>query len=276
MRLAWASDVHFDFVEPEDVEAWCARIRAAQVEGLLLGGDIATAGSVLFWVERCAELLERPLYFVLGNHDYYRGSVAQVREAAARLPAPVHWLPAREPLELAPGLALVGHGGWGDARVGDWEATPVVLNDYLLIEELAAAQREKGPLGQLLRDYGSDAARTLGPGLRAAAAAYERVLVLTHVPPFREACWHEGQTSNDDWAPGFVCGALGELLHEVALEHPRCQLTVLCGHTHSPGSALLGRNLVAHTLGAAYARPDFVVIDTETLADFRPPASPAP
>ena len=92
MRIAWASDVHFDFVEPEDVEAWCGRIRAAGVEGLLLGGDIATAGSVLFWVERCAELLERPLYFVLGNHDYYRGSVAEVRAGAARLPAPVHWL----------------------------------------------------------------------------------------------------------------------------------------------------------------------------------------
>lgn len=272
MRLAWASDVHFDFVEPEDVEAWCGRIRAAGVEGLLLGGDIATAGSVLFWVERCAELLGRPLYFVLGNHDYYRGSVAQVREGAARLPAPVHWLPAREPLELEPGLALVGHGGWGDARVGDWEGTPVVLNDYLLIEELAVANREKGPLGQLLRDYGQDAAETLGPTLRAAAAAYERVLVLTHVPPFREACWHEGQTSNDEWAPGFVCGALGDLLHEVARAHPQTELTVLCGHTHSPGTARLAPNLIAHTLGADYARPDFTVIESAALAEFRPPA----
>lgn len=272
MRLAWASDVHFDFVEPEDVEAWCARIRAAEVEGLLLGGDIATAGSVLFWVERCAELLERPLYFVLGNHDYYRGSVAQVREAAARLPAPVHWLPAREPLELEPGLALVGHGGWGDARVGDWEGTPVVLNDYVLIEELAVANREKGPLGQLLRDYGQDAAETLGPPLRAAAASHERVLVLTHVPPFREACWHEGQTSNDEWAPGFVCGALGELLLEVARAHPETELTVLCGHTHSPGTARLAPNLIAHTLGADYAQPDFTVIDSAALAEFRPPA----
>ena len=59
---------------------------------------------------------------------------------------------------------------------------------------------------------GDDAAATLRPHLVEALEAAPEVLLLTHVPPFREACWHEGRTSDDDWAPGFTCKAVGDLL----------------------------------------------------------------
>ena len=36
------------------------------------------------------------------------------------------------------------------------------------------------------------------------------VIVLTHVPPFREACWYQGHTTDDHWAPFFVCGEVGQ------------------------------------------------------------------
>ena len=264
MKLAWATDTHFDFVEREDVVAWCARIAASGAEALLLGGDIADARSLRDWLELiCAELAPRPVSFVLGNHDYYHGSIAGVHADAPAWPA--RWLGASEPVRLSETLSLVGQGGWGDARVGGFLESPVLLNDYRLIAELAEAKLDRERLLPLLLEQGEREAQRLRPVLEAALAASPRVLVLCHVPPFREACWHEGQTSDDDWAPGFVCGALGELLLDAARGHPERELIALCGHTHSPGFARLAPNLVVHTLGAEYGKPAFVLLESEAL-----------
>ena len=273
MRIAWASDVHFDFVEREQVVAWCREIAAAGAEALLLGGDIADARSLGGWLELVAEELSpRPVYFVLGNHDYYHGSIAAVR-ARARASRAI-WLPSAGPVFLDEETALVGAGGWGDARVGNFAASPVRLNDYRLIEDLAGANFDHALLQPLLQAEGDREASALRGPLQAALSARGRVLVLTHVPPFREACWHEGRTSDDDWAPGFVCGATGALLLTEAAAHPTRELTVFCGHTHSPGWARSAPNLVTHTLGAEYGAPAFVVFETKGLASFSPPGAP--
>ncbi|MBL4849535.1 MAG: metallophosphoesterase [Planctomycetes bacterium] len=273
MRIAWASDVHFDFVEREDVVAWCQEIAGAGAEALLLGGDIADARSLEDWLDLVREQLSpRPVYFVLGNHDYYHGSIADVRAMAGASRA--EWLANAGPVYLDEQTALVGVGGWGDARVGNFIESPVTLNDYVLIKELAVAKLDRSLLQPLLEAEGEREASVLRGPLQAALMARERVLVLTHVPPFRAACWHEGQTSNDDWAPGFVCGATGALLLAEAAAHPDRELTVFCGHTHSPGWARSAPNLVTHTLGAEYGAPAFAVFETEGLGSFSPPGAP--
>ena len=267
MRIAWGSDVHFDFVDRPQVVEWAREIAEAGAEALLLGGDIANARSLADWLELVqSELAPRPVYFVLGNHDYYHGSIASVRASARASSA--RWLAEGEPVLLDATSALVGVGGWGDARTGNFLQSPVVLNDYRLIEDLARAGSRAALLPLLLAEGAREAAALKGP-LTAALAARERVLVLTHVPPFREACWHEGKTSDDDWAPGFVCGAVGEVLLEAARAHPARELVVFCGHTHSPGRAELAPNLVVHTLGAEYGAPAFVTIETDALGGFR-------
>ena len=82
------------------------------------------------------------------------------------------------------------------------------------------------------------------------------VIVLTHVPPFREACWHRGRVSDDEWLPHFACRAVGEALVEAMAAHPECEMTVLCGHTHSAGEAQVLPNLRVLTGGAEYGRPE--------------------
>jgi hypothetical protein len=82
------------------------------------------------------------------------------------------------------------------------------------------------------------------------------VLVATHVPPCREACWYEGKTTDDNWAPFFVCGAVGRILRSASESRPDCQFTVLCGHTHNAGVANITANLIVYTGAADYGRPD--------------------
>ena len=75
------------------------------------------------------------------------------------------------------------------------------------------------------------------------------------MPPFADACWHEGRLSDDDWLPYFTCAAVGEVLRELARARPDRQLTVLCGHTHGGGEAQIEANLRVLTGEAVYRRP---------------------
>ena len=163
-------------------------------------------------------------------------------------------------VELTPHTALVGHDGWADARLGDFDGSDVILNDFLLIEELSrwkdANTLDKPALQQALQALGDEAAGYLRNVLTPAAEKYRHVIVATHVPPFREAAWHQGGPSADDYLPFFSCKAVGDVLPEAAQAHPACQILVLCGHTHGGGEIQVAENLRVVTGPADYGHPE--------------------
>ena len=269
-RLAWATDIHLNHLHPLDLERFIETLGACNADAYLLTGDIAEAPTLGPRLRRLAEALGKPIYFVLGNHDYYFGSIARVREEAARLTADVahlHWLPAVGVVELSDSTALVGHGGWGDGREGAARTTPVRLNDSNLIEELTTLSHSQSL--PILAQLGQEAADALAPHLSDAVARFDRVIVATHVPPFRQATWHEGELSNDQWLPFFCCGAMGQQLLKVFEANPQCMGTVLCGHTHSQGRYQALPNLKVVTGKAVYGAPVIAdVIDVATCVTY--------
>jgi 3',5'-cyclic AMP phosphodiesterase CpdA len=255
MRLAWVTDIHLDFLSAIQTDRFFAQIAETGADGVVVGGDIALAASVEPLLRRMGRVVGKPVWFVLGNHDFYGGSIAAVRETAAALSreGSVVWLGGADVVELSPRAALVGHDGWGDARLGNAAGTPVLLNDFVLIAELAGADR--ADLTARLRRLGDEAAAHVARVLPEALERYNQVLVLTHVPPFRQACWHRGSYSDDDWLPYFTCKALGDVLLSEAARRPNRQITVLCGHTHSAGECHPLPNLRVVTGAAEYGRP---------------------
>ncbi len=255
-RAVWLTDIHLNFLSAEAVERFLAGIAGSRPDTVLLGGDIAEAHDLIGHLKRIVAALPCPVYFVLGNHDFYRGSIRRVRAAVAELCAvtpSLIWLSAAEVLELTPEVGLVGHDGWADARLGDYEHSTVMINDYLLIEELARV--DKAQRGALLKQLGDEAAGHVLRVLPLALDAYPHVVFLTHVPPLREACWHQGQPSNDEWLPHFACLAVGQALLQIMRQRPDRKLTVLCGHTHSPGEAWPLANVQILTGEAEYGHP---------------------
>jgi predicted MPP superfamily phosphohydrolase len=256
MRVAWLTDIHLNFLTRRGVDDFLASIRAIDADAILLGGDIGEANNVAAYLRLMAQELQRPIYFVLGNHDFYRGSIAEVRAAISRLcrETPwLQWLPESGVVGLTESTALAGHDSWADGRLGDFYRMPLVLNDYYLIEELRDLSHS-ARLGKL-HHLGDEAAEYLRSVVPAASRDYRRVILLTHVPPFRESCWHEGRISSDEWLPHFSCKAAGDVLLEVMKARPDCELTVLCGHSHGEGEARILPNLVVRTGGAVYGSP---------------------
>ncbi len=257
-RVVWLTDIHLNFLAPEALLSLEDLVRRTEPDAILVGGDIDESPRLTACLRGMAERLPWPVYFVLGNHDFYRGSIAAVRREAAgicrELPQ-LTYLTEGQVVELTPNVGLVGHDGWSDGRAGDYWRSDVFLNDYYLIEELAEPLTKEERFHRLNR-LGDEAAEHVRRVLPVALERFPHVVVLTHVPPFREACWHEGRLSDDNWSPHFTCVAMGQALREVARRYPHRQITVLCGHTHGAGEARIGDNLLVLTGGAEYGRPE--------------------
>ncbi|MBI5032602.1 MAG: metallophosphoesterase [Chloroflexi bacterium] len=140
-RIAWMTDLHLDFVEnSKQIEQFCQSIVALNPDAVFIGGDIAVAETVEASLLMLVTQLRRPIYFVLGNHDFYKGSIAGVRAKIAQLThraSLLHWLSNSGVIELTPNTGLIGHDGWADGRLGNRIRSHVMLNDYFLIQEFA-------------------------------------------------------------------------------------------------------------------------------------------
>lgn len=253
VRLAWATDLHLDFARPAVYQAFADSLRLHQPDALLITGDISEAPHFDLHLQHLAGCVDAPLYFVLGNHDFYRSTVAEVRTRAADLAAPLHWLPAQGIVELTPDAALIGHDGFADARLGNYQRSDVVLNDFFFIGELQNLDRRDRR--RRMQEFAEEAAAHFRRWLPEALDRYPHVIVATHVPPYREATWHEGRISDDDWLPFFSSRIAGEAITAAATLYPARRVTVLCGHTHGAGVAHIAPNIAVSTGGAAYGSP---------------------
>jgi len=236
-------------------------------DAVFVGGDIGEADSFAGFLRRLVELLELPVYFVLGNHDFYRGSIIEVRDAARSLhrdSTQLTWLPDAGVIHLTDTTTLVGHGGWGDGRIGNLLKSNVLLNDYALIQELRELHNPDAlppesiltpELLKKLNSLGDEAAEHFREVVPQALEQSDHVVVLTHVPPFYEACWHQGKLSDKDWAPHFTCQVAGDVLMQIMKRYPDRSMTILCGHTHSSGQSQILANLTVLTGEAEYGKP---------------------
>jgi 3',5'-cyclic-AMP phosphodiesterase len=261
MRLAWLTDIHLNFL-PEDERREFLETITEQADAVAVSGDIAESTSIIDILKEMESVLRMPIYFVLGNHDFYRGSIAQTRNEVASLAEQSEWLTyltTTSAVELTPNTVLIGHDGWADARLGDFEESTVFLNDYKAIRELRKWKGDFGidkpALEEVLNELGDEAAHHLETVLHEAMLEHPSVIALTHVPPFKEAAWHEGKHSDDNFLPHFACKATGDAFRHVMDKQPESQLLVLCGHTHGQGEVWITENIHILTGEAEYREP---------------------
>ena len=260
MRLAWLTDIHLNFVDGLTMQRFFESV-AEQADALAISGDIAEGHSVYHYLRSIDETIKKPVYFVLGNHDFYRGSISQVRRLVAEVAGEsehLRYLTALNVEQLTPKTAIAGHDGWADGRLGDYDHSEVILNDHLLIAELAVCWNgvnlEKQKLRPILMGLADEAARHFEKVLEAAASEYPNVIAVSHVPPFREAAWYQGKPSSDDFLPYFAGKAAGDVMVKVMKAHPQSDLLVLCGHTHDGGEIQVLDNLRVLTGEAEYGK----------------------
>lgn len=263
-RFAWLTDIHLDCVTDGEIDSLVESIRNSDCDLVLVGGDIGTAATIESNLTALDQGLSRPIYFVLGNHDYYGSSVAEVRRRVAKLVRAsnhLHYLSDEGIVELSAETCLIGNDGWADGRFGDYAHSSVILNDYVAITDFQLAggsglsESDKARRLETMQFLAGQASDHFERLLPIALDRYSEVVVLTHVPPFMEASWHEGKISSADYLPHFASFASGDPLMRSMRKHPRKNMLVLCGHTHGDGEAKVLANLTVLTGRAEYGRP---------------------
>jgi len=256
MRAVWLTDIHLNFLSPVQLDRFYTLVRQQDADCVLISGDIAEAPRLAWFLRQLHDRIQCPIYFVLGNHDYYSASFGEVYDLISDL---VHentrleWLSSGGIHYLTPGIGLIGHDGWADGRYGDYVASPVMLNDYVAIRDLAGLSKMERL--QKLHAKGDDVAAYFREWLPKALQSYEHVILITHVPPYEIVCWNNNQPADPYWLPHFACKAVGETLSQIMEQHPQQQLTVLCGHTHSQVRVQILPNLEVVVGGAIYGKP---------------------
>jgi predicted MPP superfamily phosphohydrolase len=261
MNLAWLTDIHLNFLDEEAREQFYRELANTHCDALLISGDIAEAPSVEDMLIEMVNQFKKPIYFVLGNHDYYRGKVSEVHDAMRTLTKTqkkLYWLPASGIQQLDRNTILLGQDGWSDGRLGDYQHSRVSLRDSTMIADLFQQKiLGKIPLLEKMQELADADARALKQDLlEALQKAPKKIIVLTHVPPFKEICLYEGKVSSDDFLPFFGSKVMGDLLMQIAKDNPSITFLVLCGHTHSKAQCQPLDNLIVHVGKAEYGQPE--------------------
>lgn len=270
MRLSWCTDIHLNHASECDKLNFSKQLINQNPDIILVGGDISSGSSLpydLLWLDSIATTIDKPLAFITGNHDFYCKSInyvdnVMIPEVLKKTNKTI-WLEKSDPIHLIGDTYLIGNSLWADWRNGDILNTNFWLNDYELIEELAAVKRDRynSYLRAELQTITDEKVEQLRKQfLSAVKLGAKKVICLTHVPPFWEASWHRGQVQDANAAPHFTCRAGEDMFREVmkTLEviKPELELTILCGHTHGSGRAkIVGTNITVIQGGAEYKFP---------------------
>ena len=281
MKLAWLTDIHLNFLNRESRTAFYEGLKAYNVDGFMITGDIGEQSDVEEFLMGLQLTVKKPVYFVLGNHDYYGGSVEYVRKAMDEMmeanPA-LHYLTKTGPSDLPISKTMIlGVDGWADARNGNYKGTLIELNDSNYINELWERKRFRAGMGNINGDTDPlfEKMRELADADAAKLAEYieqaiiyplpqepeykgpkiNRLIILTHVPPFEEVAYYRGKVSEPDFLPFYTSKATGDVLLSAAKTHSDVHFEVYCGHTHGSAYAKLLPNLEAFCGESDYEYP---------------------
>lgn len=260
MKYILGSDLHLDHLSNEELREFLSRVSTICNDPdavLLLTGDISQQSRLWEHVDLVAQASRGRVLYVLGNHDLWGGSFADVnRRLRPHGLSNGHavFMDLVDRVQIEQDLCVVGDTGWYDGRNGLQGNPRFIMNDWFFITEYRNNQsKSEHAFSAVIADA---RAAIIDKKLRdAVAAGNKRIVFLTHVPPWVETCRHMGRPSDDYALPWFSSRIIADTLDQVANEHPDVKFEILCGHTHDGYRWHRGVNMHVHVTGATYGAP---------------------
>lgn len=268
MNIAWFTDIHLDCVD--NLESSLKRIRdeSAFSEIVVITGDISVGNSVARHINLLENYLDKPIYFVMGNHDYYFSNILETRKNVVNLCRRLtyaKYLGAVPYVRIDNKTAIIGSDGWYDGINGNANDSELIMNDWLHISDFSPAIKttmvgksiDKNIILQISRAICNASVNHIFKGIKSAADQFEHLIIATHFPPFAET-YTDNKFKNIDREfviPWYSSRTMGEMLLSAAKTYPDVQFTVLSGHTHGQFSGKILGNLHAKVGKSQYGAP---------------------
>lgn len=263
-KFIWMTDVHLDCFSEKNRRKWCEEkkkeIPKEDVAGILITGDIASSSSVFDCVELIRSVFELPVYYVFGNHDVWGTSMSWLHAEAQRRSSKeksICWMGSVDFIDAGGKIAIIGHDSWYDTRNGIFNVD-FAMEDWFRISEFRSSTRS---IKEVCQEFSSIAVDHITKNCKIAIEnGKTEIVILMHVPPFKESCFYKGKSTEDYALPVFSSKIMGEALNLLSLEYPDVNFLVLCGHTHSPSDIRFSNNLRVIVGESRYYHPSLQMI----------------
>jgi len=146
MKLAWVTDPHLNFISNTEIKVFTKYLNDYEADGVVITGDIAEASTVVPFLGLIAKSVTKPIYFVLGNHDFYHSSIEDVRTDVNDLTRQfkhLHYLTKKEVIALTPNVGIMGHDLWYDCKSGTFMTSSFWLADFEYIQDYIDTNKTK-------------------------------------------------------------------------------------------------------------------------------------
>jgi len=268
-NYGWCSDIHLDKLRrPEQFALFFDKINDPKYnDGIFITGDIALGNMIVEFLhafEKAAA--NKKIWFVLGNHDYYNTSFKAMSNKLKKFDGQnsncCYLTNKKQSVQLNDFTCLVGVDGWYDGKYAPFENSKLLMKDDIdLIKEFKSLST-MNDFYSSCKQYSVEFAKKLELQLQDAIEKnYKTVIVLTHVPPFKENSVYDGKQSDKDWLPFFSSKEIGDVLLKFAKNNPFVNFRVFCGHSHGTAYYSPIMNLECKTSYAKYGYPTI----TETI-----------
>lgn len=263
MKFAWITDPHFDFISKPQFINFALDLEEQNLAGLILTGDISNGLNIkkhLVWLQR---IVGCPVYYVLGNHDRYRSSFAEVNKITTEINSANLLYLSREskPITLCPKVALIGNDGWYDAYYRIPKTPIIFLLDWYFIKEFKEAKSNQDRL-KFARQLAHDAAMHIAKNLLEALKEHDLIFLATHWPPWPEQYPNWFGLAEKFWMPYNSSKIMAETLVNIMDQYPNKKLMVLGGHTHRKRIEKISHNIELQIGGVLRGMPEVQSIIT--------------
>ena len=266
LTLTHLSDLHFDHCSEVQIVEFAKQIIS---DVILITGDISTSHKFRNHIFLFERYTNRPIYYVLGNHDFYYSSINEFRNKVCdidRMSQFLKYLSSVPYIQLSNNTAIIGHDGWYDAN--NIISEEIYMNDWSLIKEYATTpDLNFYKIAQISKQICNISIKHIADSIAKVTKQKKNInniIVATHVPPFEEIFQQiskSPETINsrrkrfDILKPWYLSNSMGILLKKAADTFPHIKFSIFCGHLHENASVKIKDNLYCYTSEAIYSQP---------------------
>lgn len=232
--LLWLTDIHADKKDSKEIEKFISSISTYSVDLICITGDIAEGNKTLNFLNNLFFQVQKPIAFVLGNHDFFENSIQVFQTELASQLKNFYYLPNTNGIQLNQHTFLLGIDNWYNLNDHDYSQVEIIPDDFHAIRDLQ--QLSSLELIAFFEQKAEEAIQQLRLKLDYAQTLNIKKLYLAlHVPPYTPSCYFEDAfLKNEPWKYYWSCAPIGQFINEYASKHPDIDITILSGHTHKP------------------------------------------
>lgn len=246
-KYLWFTDLHLNRVSPIKKILFINHIIKENPKAIFLTGDISNGMILYYDLYLLARFIKCPIYFILGNHDYWNSSIEKthnkVKSLCDKFPHLI-WMSQTDFIELNDDVAIIGDEGWFDGRNGNTDYLKFTIDQYL-IQDFKKHKSMDEKLEHWRKMSLESSLKIESKLQKALNKGYKTVYILTHFPAFIEATRHAGSIFEKFWLPYNINMFLGKVLTDLILDHNH-KIVLLTGHTHEPKTIKINKNIICY------------------------------